>query len=108
MSAPDELPISVAEFGMLFQRFMEATVEAVPLTESPLGERLRQHLGAGDSDLPVIAEDFEPFDHPNLQVALDFILSSPDYRVEIVGLNAQMRFFPGFSLATILARRKVG
>ena len=42
---------------------------------SPLLERIQAHLGAEATQHPVIAEEYDAFEHPNVQVALEAYLA---------------------------------
>ncbi|MGH2442412.1 MAG: hypothetical protein ACRDFX_04545, partial [Chloroflexota bacterium] len=53
-----------ARFAAAFQQFMEAVSSAAEAPKSPLLDRIQAHLNTGCSDLPVIAEEYDSFDHP--------------------------------------------
>jgi cell division protease FtsH len=65
----------VGEFAASFVKFMEAMTEAADRPAPPLLERLREHLGVEPAELPVISANFGIADRPNLQLALDAVLS---------------------------------
>src|SRR5262249_37643832 len=66
-----ESDLSPARFGASFKEFMDAVLAAASPPTSPLLDRIRAHLGADAGQLPVIAEEFDPYEQPNVQVALD-------------------------------------
>ena len=72
-----ESDLDPARFGTAFKVFMEAVTNAATPPASPLADRIRAHLGVDPAQLPVIAEEFDSFEHPNLQVALDEYMSEP-------------------------------
>lgn len=53
----------------------------------------------------MIAEEFDTFEHPNLQVALDDYLSRDGHRADLVGMAAENKRFMGFGLSDLLSRR---
>ena len=61
----------IEQFATTFKRFMDAMVARAGLPRSPLMNRIRDHLGAEPTRLPVVVEEFDPFEQPNLQRALD-------------------------------------
>jgi hypothetical protein len=69
--------LTPARFGTAFKAFMGAVVAAAVPPSSPLLERIQAHLGPDLANLPVIAEEFATYDHPNVQVALDAYLAEP-------------------------------
>ncbi len=95
--------ITPAEFGTAFKRFVDAmNVEAAKET-SPLLERLRQHLGGDPGRIPIVTEDFDNYEHPNVQVALDKVLSSGDRSADLVGFSAPNKRFQQFTFSDLLA-----
>lgn len=69
--------LSPERFGSSFKAFMDAVVAAATPPSSPLVEHIRAHLGVETASLPVISEEFDTFEHPNLQVALDAYVQEP-------------------------------
>jgi ATPase family associated with various cellular activities (AAA) len=70
------------EFGAVFVEFMRAMHEAAEFPESPIVKRLGEHLGVEPGELPVTSAEFVLADRPNLQLALDAVLSER----ELLGL----------------------
>jgi ATPase family associated with various cellular activities (AAA) len=101
---PDQ-ELTPAEFGRTFKAFMDAMVVAAVPRRSPLQERIAAHLGADASRLPVVTEELDDFEHPNLQVALDAYAGKPRRSVELVGLGLENRRFMGFGLSDLLTGR---
>jgi hypothetical protein len=66
---PDQ-ELTTDEFGRSFKAFMDAMVAAAVPRRGALQERIAAHLGPDASQLPVVTEELDNFDHPNLQVAL--------------------------------------
>ena len=70
------MPDEVEQFGVVFRRFLERVVEDAGEAESPVRVRLREHLGADPLGVPVVGARFAPFEHPDVQVALDGYLAA--------------------------------
>lgn len=97
---------SPTRFGTAFKAFMDAMVaQATAGLSSPLLERIRVHVGVEPTRLPVIAEEFDTFEHPNVQVALDDYLGRPGRQAELVGVAAENKRFMALSLSDLLSRR---
>jgi hypothetical protein len=91
-----------------FTAFMEAVTAAATPQSSPLLERIQAHLGADPTQLPVIAEEYDAFEHPNVQVALDAYLAGPDRQAELVGVGTNNKRFMPFSLSDLLIQSGMG
>src|SRR3981081_4257187 len=101
-----DIDFSPDTFGTTFKAFMDAMVaQASAGIASPLLDRIRTHIGVDPTQLPVIAEEFDSFEHPNLQVAMDDYLERPGRQADLVGVAADNKRFMGFSLSDLLARR---
>ncbi len=106
MALADDL--SPARFGTAFKAFMDAVIaEAAPL-RSPLLERIQAHLGTDPTQLPVIAEEFDSFEHPNVQVALDDALSGAGRHAALVGVAMDNKRFMALSLSDLVSRTGMG
>ena len=77
--------ITPAEFGTAFKRFVDAMNAEAAKETSPLLERLRSHLGGDPGRIPIVTEDFDNYEHPNVQVALDKVLSSGGRSADLPG-----------------------
>ncbi len=93
-----------AHFGNSFKAFMDAVVAAAVPPSSPLLERIVAHLGGEVTHLPVLSEEYNSFDHPNLQVALDEYIGKPGRQSDLVGIGADNKRFMGFGLSDLLSR----
>jgi hypothetical protein len=82
-----EQELSPERFGAAFKGFMEAVLREASPGGGPLLERLRAHLGADLAKLPVTVEEFDPHDHPNVQVAVEDVLGREGRRSELVGVG---------------------
>src|SRR5216110_1043689 len=92
------------EFGLLFKRFLDDIVNRAEVPEGPLLKRLRDHLGAEPMRMPVISEEFERFQQPNLQVAMEAYLEMPRHTAELIGLAAENKRQWGLGLSDFVNR----
>jgi cell division protease FtsH len=100
---PIRAGVSVEDFGVLFERFLETVVKGGKRS-SPLADLLAAHLAVDPSSLSVVVEPMTSAQRPNLQVALDAFLAAPERRSTIVGLQSPNRAHEGVSFAQALQR----
>jgi DNA polymerase III delta prime subunit len=100
--AADEL--SPSRFGAAFKAFMEAVAAAASPVTGTLHERISAHLGADPSNLPVFTEEFDPYEHPNVQIAIDDYLAA-NGGSDPVGIAAQQRHYIDFGLSLIASQK---
>ena len=55
-------------------------------SEPGLLRRLRKHVGCDPAALPVVEQHFEPYQRPNLHLALEELFAEPDRQADLVGL----------------------
>lgn len=91
-------------FGTAFKAFMQAVTDAATPPSSPLLERIVAHLGTDPTHLPVMSEEYDTFEHPNLQVALEAYLATPSRHADLVGVGAENKRFMSLSLSDLLSR----
>ena len=99
---------SVGDFGAAFKGFLERTVAAAPVAEPVFAARLRAHFGTDPAALPIVVEQFEPSEHPNLQAALDAWLQPRDRTFEAIGVTSEYKRFNGLGLADVLTPGRTG
>jgi hypothetical protein len=93
---------TAGEFGLAFKRFMDAMTTEAGKEPNPFVERLRTHLGSDPSRTPIVGEDFENYEHPNVQVALDTVLGTPGRRAEALGVAMVNKRFGMQTLSDLL------
>ncbi|MDQ7906362.1 ATP-binding protein [Phytohabitans sp. ZYX-F-186] len=79
----------IAEFGRLFQEFLQLSLDRATARPSELIARLTDHLGVEPMGLPVVAESYQTFDHANVQVAIEAYLAGDGRSAEVVGIAGQ-------------------
>ncbi|HYG73082.1 MAG TPA: AAA family ATPase [Actinomycetota bacterium] len=92
----------VSSFAKTFSRFAEE-VHRVASQQSvaPIRDLLAAHLAADPAILPVVAESHAPYDHVNLQVAIEAFLDADGRPHELIGLTGQQRRW--MSLADLIS-----
>ena len=96
----------VREFAGQLTAFMKAVSRLLPPEEpSPLWQRLRDHLGGEPAGLPVVTEGFAPYEHPNVQAAVEAYLGEPGVTAELVGITGQGREHEGLVDIVVNAAR---
>lgn len=99
---PTDLPPD--RFAEIFKQFIDRVVNEATAATSPLLERIQAHLRGEPMQLPVIAEEFDAYEHPNVQVALNAYMQAEGRRAELVGVTAENKRFMGLSLSDLLSR----
>jgi hypothetical protein len=78
----------LADIARLAQRLVSRAVEAARVPERPLRRLLLDHLGENAASLPTVSASWQPFDHVNVQIALDtWLAASPVRQHEVVGVT---------------------
>jgi cell division protease FtsH len=77
-----------ADVARLARRFVNRAVEAARMPERPLRRVLLDHLGEDAASMPTVSASWQPYDHVNVQIALDaWLAASPVRQHEIVGIT---------------------
>lgn len=71
--------------------------------------RLRNHFSVEPGAFPIVSEQFEPADHPNVQKALETYVSERNCSAELVGITGDQTFvYAGISLAQLIMPARSG
>lgn len=95
---------SPREFGLLFKRFLDDIVNRAEAPEGPLAKRLREHLTGDPMKMAVFSEEFERFEQPNLQIAMEAYLERPGNEAQLIGLSAENKRNWGLGLSDFVNR----
>jgi hypothetical protein len=96
----------VRRFALEFRAFMEAVQALMPPAEpSRLARRLEDHLGVDPTAIPVVTEALAPYEHANVQAAMDAYLAGPDAAAELLGIAGGGREHQGLADIVDSARR---
>jgi hypothetical protein len=99
----DAEPVSSAELSDALQELVN--LARVPRPDPPFRKLLGEHFAADPTALPVVGENFDISDHPNLQVALDTYLGQKDRSAEVVGITSPHKAYMGISLSDLVGSR---
>ncbi len=86
------------QLGRLVRQLVRDTTDG---DGEKLAPALQAHLGEGASDLPILTEELQPWELPNLQLALDAVLARDGWTARILGLSAHARHY-GLSLGDLI------
>ena len=101
------MAISPKDFGALFKGFLDQMSATAPAEEPLFRKRLREHFGQDPEKLPTLAEKFAPYDHANLHIALESVLSDADCSVATYGMIAPHEYM-GVTLSMLVAPAQSG
>ena len=94
---------SLGEFGASFKGFLDQMAAQAPAEEPVFLKRLRTHFSAEPTTFPIVGEEFEPSDHPNVQRALESYIQERDCSTELVGITGDQMFaYGGGGLAQLI------
>jgi len=92
------------EFARDFKRLMDAINAGSFSEQTPLMRRLESHLGGTPSTMPIVMAEFEAYDHPNVQVALESLFASGSGRTaDLVGIAVQNKRWGAMTFSDLLA-----
>jgi hypothetical protein len=83
------------DFGASFKGFMDQMAAQAPAEEPAFLKLIRGHFGAEPAAFPVIAQQFEASEHPNVQKALDAYLAERNCATELVGITSDQPYVTG-------------
>jgi hypothetical protein len=94
---------SSTDFAASFKAFLDQMAAQAPEKAGPFLERLRALFGTEPLGLPIVAEQLDVPEHPNLQRAIDSYLSGGALQHEILGVSIDP--YGRASLADLLGQR---
>lgn len=95
--------VDPATFGAAFKRFVENMNASAASEVTPLIERLKTYLGDEPGHVPIVAEEFESYEHPNAQVALEAVLRKGGRQTELVGVAAANKRWGAITFSDLLS-----
>lgn len=95
--------IESAAFGAAFKKFVDNMNAEAAKETNPLVERLKGYLGDEPSHVPIVAEEWESYEHPNVQVALDAVLARKGRTAELIGIAAQNKRWGAITFSDLLS-----
>lgn len=100
---PPKVPLRPewADLGRLGRRLLRGALTAARAEDAPsLPGLLAEHLGAEAGSLPVVSEQWPPYEHVNVQTGLEHYLARPGREHRLIGVTGfQHRMFTVADLA---------
>jgi cell division protease FtsH len=93
--------MSEAEFRSQLGKLVRQLVQEKEERGEPVTAALLEHLGEGAKDLPILVEEFQGWDLPNLQLGLEAAFSRSGWEHEVVGLTGE--HYHGLGLGDLLS-----
>ncbi len=97
----DDVELPPDRLASVFAGFVRQVAAAAAGESSPLLARIRAHLGADLARQPVIVEQFDTFEQPNLQVALDAYVAGEGRGVDLLGVSMENKRFMAVGLSEL-------
>jgi hypothetical protein len=97
----DDVELPPDRLASVFASFVRQVAAAAAGQNSPLLTRIRAHLGTDLARQPVIIEQFDTFEQPNLQVALDAYIAGEGRSAELVGVSMENKRFMAVGLSEL-------
>jgi len=100
--ASDDLPPE--RLASVFAEFVKQVASAASRAGHPFLDRIQEHLGADPAQLPVTLEQFDTFEQPNLQLAVDHYGGQDGNSVQLFGVSMENKRFMAAGLSELVIR----
>lgn len=101
------MSISPNEFGASFKGFLDQMSATSQPDEPVIRKRLRDHFDQNPEKLPTLTEKFDTYDHANLHLAIESVLSEPNCSVQVFGVITPHEYM-GVTMSQLVAPAKSG
>src|SRR5262245_19427534 len=101
------MALTPEDFGASFKGFMQKMAAHAPTEDPAFVHRLREHFGCEPAGLPIVTEQCEKPEHPNMHTAVEEYVASDGRTAQVVGVTSEMRF-AGTSLSDLVAPAGAG
>jgi cell division protease FtsH len=98
-------PIDTKQFITSFKGFMDHAVAQAPVEEPVFVKHLRTHFSVDPANLPIVAEQFEKSEHPNLHLAITRLLERDGWSSTLMGV-VTMNDYMGVKMAYLLSSQR--
>ena len=98
-------PVDTKQFLTSFKGFMDHAVAQAPTQEPAFVLLLRNHFEVDPKNLPIVSEQFEKSEHPNLHLALTRILEQDGWSFTLTGVVTQNDYM-GVKMAHLLSNQR--
>jgi hypothetical protein len=101
-SSGDDQGLQLSDIGRYGRYVVRRFVSTARAVDQPtFRSALTEHLGTSAHELPITVEQWPPYEHVNVQVALDVVLEEHDDRARILGVAGHRHHGP-FGIADLL------
>jgi AAA+ superfamily predicted ATPase len=98
-------PIDTKNFLTSFKGFMDQAIAQAPVEESVFARHLRTHFATDPANLPIVAEQFEKSEHPNLHLAVTRLLERDGWSSTLLGV-VTVNDYMGVKMAHLLSSQR--
>jgi hypothetical protein len=70
-----------------------------------LRAKIAEHMGKDPSDLQIVTEEFEQYNHPNVQLAINEFIAAPGRSAKLIGIQGGALAMAGTGMSDIVAQR---
>jgi AAA+ superfamily predicted ATPase len=82
----EQEPTNTKQFLTTFKDFMDQAIAQAPVEEPPFLPHLRNHFNTDPHTLPILSEQIEKSEHPNLHSAITYLLSLDGWSSTLLGV----------------------
>jgi len=100
--ASDDLPPE--RLASVFADFVQQVASAASREGHPFLDRIQAHLGVDPAQIPVTLEQFDTFEQPNLQLAIDHYGGQDENSVQLFGVSMENKRFMAAGLSELVIR----
>src|SRR5215211_18302 len=101
----ERLELTPQSFGNAFKQFLEVVIDNAEPPRNPILDQVRVHLDEDPAKLAVLTEEFDGFEQPNVQVALNAALSVPHRASAPLGIAVDQRQGSNLRLSELISTR---
>jgi hypothetical protein len=103
--ADDDLPPE--RLAAVFANFVQQIATTASVEDSPLLDKISEHLGTDPAQLPVTLEQLDTFEQPNLQLAIDAYVRRGGHSADLYGVSMDNKRFMALGLSELVIRSGV-
>src|SRR6266850_3077615 len=96
--------LSPERLAGVFAEFVRQVSAAASSASNPLLDKVEKHLGTDPSQLPVTLEQFDTFEHPNLQLAIEAYIGQDGHSADLLGVSSENKRFMAAGLSELVIR----
>ena len=90
-------------FAAAFKKFIDNMNTEAAKETTTLIERLKAYLGDEPNTAPIVAEEFESYEHPNVHLAMEAVLGRKGRKVELTGIAVPNKRWSAITFSDLLS-----